>query len=283
MIHVIIPVYNRIDYTVKCIKSLEKQNTKEKLNIIVVDDCSTDNTKNYLKNNFPNIKILDGTGSLFWCGAVSYAINHVLKISKTKDWVLLINNDVELSYDAIIKLIQVSESKNRKAIVGALSIDSNDKQKIIKSATIVESWLFNRTKHIFEGLNVKQVVDKEPVEVDLLTGRCLLHPIEVFKIAGNYDSKNFLHYAGDDEFSMRVKQYGYSTFINPKSIVYLKSNLQDDNKRKNLKSLLFVLFSIKSSSNIFNKFKLTIKIVPFYAKISFFLIGVLKSLYIFFF
>jgi len=41
------------------------------------------------------------------------------------------------------------------------------------------------------------------------------------------------------------------------------------------------IFSIKSSSNIINKFRLSFSVVPFYAKLSFFLIGVLKSMYVF--
>ena len=153
MIHVIIPVYNRIDYTVNCIQSLEKQNSTEKLNIIVVDDGSKDNTKDYLKKNFPNVKILNGTGLLFWGGAVNYGINYVLQNSQPKDWILLVNNDVELSNDAINKLIHVSVSKNRKAIVGALTLDLNDKQTIIKSGTVVENWFFNKTRHIYKGLD----------------------------------------------------------------------------------------------------------------------------------
>ena len=282
MIHVIIPVYNRIDHTVKCINSLEKQAVKDKLNIIVVDDCSTDNTKNILIKQFPDVKILTGTGLLFWGGAVSYAIDHVLQNSKSNDWVLLVNNDVELSNNTISKLIEFSESNNRKVITGALTVDLNDKKTIIKSGTIVESWFFNKTRHIFNGLNINQLKNKEPIKVDFLTARCLLHPIEVFKIAGNYDSKNFLHYGGDDEFSMRVKKFDYSTFIHPKSLVYLNLNKQKNKIKLNYKRFLFVFFNIKSSSNILNKFRLSIKIVPFYAKLNFFLIGILKSLYIFF-
>jgi len=80
---------------------------------------------------------------------------------------------------------------------------------------------------------------------------------------------------------MRVKKYGFQTLVCPNSIVYLKVSNQEHEKKKSVKSFFFVFFSIKSSSNIINKFKLTLKIVPFYAKLSFFIIGVAKSFYIF--
>ena len=41
------------------------------------------------------------------------------------------------------------------------------------------------------------------------------------------------------------------------------------------------MFDKKSSSNIFDKFNFTIKAVPIYAKFSFFLIGLVKTFYIF--
>ena len=112
MINVIIPVHNRLKLTIKCINSLKEQYNFSNLKIIVVDDASTDNTFQYLKENFKNIIILKGSGSLFWGGAVNYGIEYVLKNSETNDWILLVNNDVELSVDTIEKLIEVSESKN---------------------------------------------------------------------------------------------------------------------------------------------------------------------------
>ena len=113
-----------------------------------------------------------------------------------------------------------------KYLFSALTVSNKDKRKIIKTGSIVKSWMLNITKHVFVGLKLKNVI-KKPVEVDFVTARCLLHPAEIFKIAGNYNSKLFPHYGGDDEFSMRIKKYGYSTLVVPNIIVYLK-----DNKKK---------------------------------------------------
>jgi len=282
MIHVIIPVHNRLKCTVACLRSLEGQINVNDLSIYVVDDASTDGTKDYLKVNFPKIKILDGTGFLYWCGSVLYGIEHVLKISKMGDWVVLVNNDTELSSDAILNLVRLSEKKKRKALVGSLTVSANDRQTIIKSGTVVKSWFFNRTKHIYEGLKLNQISDKDSIEVDFLTGRCLLHPVEIFEKVGHYDAKRFIHYGADDEFSIRVKKFGYSVLLCPQSVVFLKPNEAVLTKTINVIKFFYTFFSIRSSSNIINKFRLTIKIVPFYAKITFFLIGIMKSFYIFF-
>ena len=282
MINVIIPVHNRIKYTVECIRSLKKQDCISKLKIFLIDDGSTDNTKNIINSKFPEVKIFKGNGNMFWGGAVNYGIKQVLKFSKKNDWILLVNNDVELETNAISNLIKNSVKYNRKVIAGALTVSFKNKKKIIKSGTLVKSWIFNVTSHQFSGLNFKSLKYKQPVKVDLLTGRCLLHPVEIFKKVKNYDSKNFPHYGADDEFSMRVKKYGYETILCPTSIVFLKEDQNRDKKKISYKNFIFTLLSIKSSSNIINKFKLAFIVAPSYAKLSFFIIGVIKSIIIFF-
>ena len=282
MINVIIPVHNRIKYTVECINSLKKQDCASKLKIFLVDDGSVDNTKKIINQKFPEIKIFTGNGSLFWGGAVNFGIKNVLRLSKKNDWILLVNNDVVFKKNAVSNLVKNSSKYKRKAVMGALTVSFKDKKTIIKSGTLVKNWFFNITSHQFLGLNLKNLKDKEPVKVDFLTGRCLLHPVEIFKKVKNYDSKNFPHYGADDEFSMRVKKYGYSTILCPTSVVFLKEDQNRNKKKISYKNFIFTLFSIKSSSNIINKFKLALIVVPTYAKISFFIIGILKSIIIFF-
>ena len=110
MIHVIIPVFNRLNYTIKCLYSLKNQKNYGDLKIIIVDDGSTDGTSQYLENNFPEITVLDGSGFLFWGGAVSLGVEYVIKNSNPKDWVLLVNNEC-LSRDAIENLIEIAENR----------------------------------------------------------------------------------------------------------------------------------------------------------------------------
>jgi glycosyltransferase involved in cell wall biosynthesis len=283
MIHVVIPVHNRLPFTIKCISSLRLQKTYEKLNIIVVDDGSVDGTGEYLKKNLPEVYVLKGNGNLFWTGAVCYAIDYVLKISKKDDWVLLVTNDVEMDINCLSELIRVAKNKNRMSLVGALTVKAQDRDTIVKSGSIVESWFFNKTKHIHEGLKLSLIKKKNnPIKVDFITGRCLLHPIEIFLKAGSYCKEELPHYGADDEFSIRIKKYGFSNFVCMTSIVYLEPNITHVKREISLKYLFETLFSIRSSSNIINKFRLTLKIVPLYAKATFFMIGVIKSFYIFF-
>ena len=277
MIYVIIPVHNRIDFTKKCLNSLNNQKNFKELNIILIDDGSTDGTSNYVRKKFPSVTILNGNGNLFWGGAVNIGIQYALDIGSPNDWVLLLNNDTVLATDAIKNLVETSNNKKRKVLTASLTVCFSDKKTIIKSGTVIKSWLFNITHHPYVGKNTYEIVNKNPIKVDLLTARCMLHPIEIFKKIGNYDARNFPHYGGDDDFSIRASKINYSKYICPASIIYLRTDKNNNKIKKNLKYFIKFFFSKKSSSNLKDKLNFTIKCVPIYAKISFLLIGFLKS------
>ena len=272
MIYILIPVFNRLNLTKSCIESIKGNEKDLGLKIILVDDGSSDGTSEWVQTYYPEITILQGTGSLFWGGAIHYGVEYILKICNPNDYVLFVNNDVLLAENTIRELVNFSEEKNRQVVVGSLALDPINKEKVIKSGTIVKSWYLNWTRHVFIGQTIDSLYGEESKEVDFLTGRCLLHPVEVFLKAGNYDSSSFRHYGGDDEFSMRVKKFGIKAYICTSAIVYMQKT-----SSKNL-GFFATFFSIQSSSNIINKLKLSLRVAPPLAVVSFFLIGVIKSL-----
>ena len=274
MIYIIIPVYNRINKTIKCINSIHKQNRKD-VTIIVVDDASTDNTKKILNEKYSDIIVLNGNGYLFWTGAIELGVNYVLDTCFEKDWILLANNDVEFENDCIEKLVSLSEKYNRKIIASALSVDLKDKKTIIKSGTIIKSWFFNLNYQILNKCNISYALSKNEIEANLLTGRCLLHPIEVFKKIGNYNSEKLPHYGGDDEFTARARSSGYKLFILPSAIVFLDQN-KDYRIKENILKEFFT--SKKSGTNLIFRWRLTRMIVPLYAQPTFYLISIFKSI-----
>ena len=277
MIYIIIPVHNRIDKTIRCLDSIYSQSF-ENISVVVVDDGSSDSTKEKVGNLYPETIILPGNGDLFWTGAVSFGINYVLNICLESDWILLVNNDVQLKNDTIGKLVKFALNRNRKVMASAISVNSLNRDVIIKSGTKVKSWVLNITYHVLQGESISKISSFDPIEVDLLTGRCLLHPVEMFKVIGNYNANLLPHYGGDDEFTARAKLFGYKLFLLPSAIAHL----DQDEVREVRKNIFQDLFGVKSSINIVNKWKFARSVVPFFAFPTYYGIAVMKSIFIHF-
>lgn len=120
MIYVIIPTYNRANTIIRAINSVLRNNN---MFCIVIDDWSTDNTKNLIDSYLEKNK--DYKNKLFYfykenwwaCDAINYWINKLLKLSKDyyNDYFLILWSDDELSidsYEKINKYINIYNSYN---------------------------------------------------------------------------------------------------------------------------------------------------------------------------
>lgn len=275
MIYIIIPVHNRIASTLRCLASINRQ-AEIDAEIVVVDDGSKDGTQEELSNSFPGATVLTGDGSLYWTGAVRLGIEHVLPKAVPGDWVILVNNDVVFQSNKTLKyLLDYAISEQRNVLVSPLSTDRYTGQPIT-SGTIVRSWFFNSTKKIYKNM-IDLNLGQKLIEVDFLTARCLVHPVEIFSKVGNYDSYSFPHYGGDDEFTARAKRMGYRLVVNTNEIIRLDTTKYRKNRSGLMKSLAFYLFDKRSSVNLPAMVRCGRRVAPRYARPTYTLFAIAKS------
>lgn len=107
-IAVLLTCFNRKAKTLSCLgtlyKVLKKYNDERgvesrlDLTVYLTDDGCTDGTSDAIRAEFPDkeIIILQGSGSLFWCGGMCFAWQRALESDIKWDYFLLLNDDVEL-------------------------------------------------------------------------------------------------------------------------------------------------------------------------------------------
>ena len=270
---IIIPVHNRINHTRRCVESILNATASNiELEILIVDDGSTDETYEFFSKLSSNISVEKGSGELFWTGAVRFGIELILsRKAAIPNYICLANNDTIFNDRTLPELIDFLSSINDKGIACSLAVAGTDLPIAIKSASTVESWYLNKTKHWYLGLTLEAASQQEPKKVDFVTARCLLHPTTLFEEVGNYDAYNFPHYGGDDEFGARMEKYGYSAYLVPASTVKMQGSVA-----KNL-SFYETLFSIRSSMNLKKVFTFSTTVPPKGARVSFFLVALIKS------
>ena len=126
---VLLTCYNRKDKTLSFLHSLINQPAFTVLHadIYMLDDGSTDGTAAAVKEAFPLVNVVSGTGNLFWAGGMftiwKYAISQGIY-----DLFLLFNDDVILLEDSIKRLMDTYERarNNGTILIGStLSPTSN--------------------------------------------------------------------------------------------------------------------------------------------------------------
>jgi GT2 family glycosyltransferase/glycosyltransferase involved in cell wall biosynthesis len=119
LVSIIIPVFNQIEYTLNCLYSIEQAKEKTPFQIIIVNDCSTDNTLNIL-NKIEGLKIVSNTENLGFLKTVNNGINHA-----EGKLIHLLNNDTIVQPGFLDHLVEVIENNDLAGAVGSKLIYPN--------------------------------------------------------------------------------------------------------------------------------------------------------------
>jgi len=120
IISVLLTCFNRREHTLECLRSMARQNPcGATLHYYLVDDGSTDGTAETVAREFPDVRILQGDGSLYWCGGMRLAWQTA--VGSDPDYYLLLNDDTHLYPTALATLLDITKSPESEIIaVGAI-------------------------------------------------------------------------------------------------------------------------------------------------------------------
>lgn len=118
-IWICIPVFNRVDFTIQCLASLNHQNYKN-FKIVICDHGSSDGTSERIKNEYPEIVLLSGDSSLWWTGAINVCVRYVFEHADIDDGLLTLNNDTELPSDYLQQLVNCSHQYPNSIITSVI-------------------------------------------------------------------------------------------------------------------------------------------------------------------
>lgn len=210
LISIIIPVRNRKELTKNILSQIFTQVSFYRwgndISVIVIDDGSTDGTKEMIFEQFTDVHLIEGDGSLWWTGAMvkgmEYAVNKF-----NADYLLWLNDDISLADDFLDNLVNICSSKKyQEIVVGGLVKDETYSDWIVYSGSI-------KRKPV---RNISMFPSSEELEVDVLCGSVVIIPRSVVDKIQYPNATKLRHYGGDYEYIMRAKRNGFRVILSSK-------------------------------------------------------------------
>jgi len=186
--------------------------------VFVADNASTDDSVDYVKINFPTVKIIVNAIN----GGYAKGYNDVLK-QINAEYFVLINSDIEVTAGWLSPIISLMDSDKQIASCQPKILNYNSKTKFEyagASGGFIDNlgYPFCRGR-IFDDLEQDKGQYNDAVEVFWATGACFFVRSNHFWELGGLDEDFFAHQEEID-LCWRLKNKGYKIMVQPKSVVY---------------------------------------------------------------
>ncbi|QSB27983.1 glycosyltransferase family 2 protein [Flavobacterium sp. CLA17] len=236
---VVIVTFNGMKWIENCLESI--LGNTELPEIIIVDNCSSDNTVEFLKSTyFQKIKLLESKENLGFGRANNLGIAKAFELNS--DFIFLLNQDTVIEKDTIEKLLVISLKNPDYGIISPIHSNGDN-------SSLDLSFLYYINQQC-SALISDFVLDKKRKELyplEMINAAAWFLPVKTFEIVGGFDPLFFL-YGEDDNFCQRVLYHNLKIGITPATIIKHDSGNN------------FKVDFPKGSKNYYNKFLNRIKV-----------------------
>ena len=208
-VSIVIPVYNKFSYTDTCLRSLSADISKLRVEIIVVDDCSTDETWQNL-SEISGIRALKNPQNLGFIGACNAGA-----AAAKGEFVVFLNNDTAVQAGWLDALIATFDVRPDAGLVGAKLVYPDG--RLQESGGIIfndgSGWNYGR----FADPNDPQYGFLR--EVDYCSGAAIALRKSLFDQFGGFDTLYAPAYYEDTDLAFKVRLAGLKCYVQPASVV----------------------------------------------------------------
>ena len=209
---IIIVTYDHKKYLDPCIKSILKQDYSYE--IIIVDNNSNDNTYEYIKKNYPEIKLIKNKQNYGYGKGNNIGVKHA-----QGEYIVILNPDTIVENDWLNELIK--PLKNNKKIITTPKILLYDGKAINTCGNINHFTGLTFTRGLNENLDKYNTQER----VSGISGCNFAIKKSYYEELGSFD-ENFYMYNEDSDFSWRAYLKGFEILFIPTSKIRHDYNLK---------------------------------------------------------
>lgn len=228
-VSIIIVSFNTQDMTMQCLNSIFEKTKDIDIEVIVVDNNSVDGTQQKLKENYPQVRLIESTENL----GFGRANNCGIKSAKGK-YLFFLNSDTILLNNAVKIFFDFMEGNALTKIGAAGSFLMDENKEITHSSQPFPSRWEEVRAQLVGYFNKKDLLKRKKkeydqyknigtyVEVDYVTGADLFVSKAVMEEFDGFDP-NFFIYFEESDLQFRMNEHGYkSVIINGPKIIHFQ-------------------------------------------------------------
>lgn len=210
LVSIIVLNFNGKDHLKTCFESLKRQ-TYLNYECIMVDNASVDGSIEYVKKNFPWVKVIQNKENLGYAGGNNVGVKQV-----NGDYIVILNNDAEVDAHCLEEMVRVVQSDSLIGICGCKMLDSNRKTSIssVGSSCDIYGFPYPIGAGEMDNNQYRLVTD-----VFLIAGAGFIIKSGLWNKLGGFDSKYFV-YMEECDLCWRAQLVGYRVVVNPSATLY---------------------------------------------------------------
>ena len=208
-VSIIIPVYNQFNYTWACLKSIKEHSGTIPYEVIVADDCSTDDTA-HIENYVSGVRIIHNQENLRFLRNCNHAAE-----SARGQYILFLNNDTQVMENWLEPLVQLMETDKKTGMVGSKLLYPDG--RLQEAGGIL--WKDGSAWNYGNGKDPEDPEYNYVKEADYISGAAIMIRRELWEKLGGFDELFAPAYCEDSDLAFQVRAAGYKVLYQPLSQV----------------------------------------------------------------
>lgn len=215
--------WNGKEETQECLRSLLNSSPKIGMEVIVVDNASTDGSGDLLRKEFPGILLIENTENKGY----AFGNNQAFRKSQGR-YFLILNSDITVKRGSLDEMVHYMEIHPEVGLLGGrlenpdgtFQPSANRRFPNLLDVFLEEIFFLTRMKYLLwkTPLGSKIASRKwnlhEPQSVAWVGGACMLVRRELFERVGLFD-EHFFFYREDCDLSFRIQKQGWKVVYYP--------------------------------------------------------------------
>jgi GT2 family glycosyltransferase/glycosyltransferase involved in cell wall biosynthesis len=208
-VSIVIPVYNKWDYTAACLRSLAETSCKTGFEVIVVDDQSSDETAQRLAG-IDGLVHLRNEENLGFVGSCNRGAEQA-----RGRYIVMLNNDTQVLDGWLDALLETFERHPNTGLAGARLVYPDGRLQEAGGIVFHDGSGWNYGKSDDPG-RPEYCYSRE---VDYCSGACIMLPTGLFRELGGFDPHYAPAYYEDTDLAFRVRAHGLRVRLQPAATI----------------------------------------------------------------